>query len=493
MVVNYLKQVAPNLSVQWRNQDGKEHEIKASNVPGYINLVIVPDAGSNDTEEHKKLYERGIDVVIIDHHEFEKESPYAITVNNQDGKYPNPLLSATGVVHKVLQALDERLKINYADDYLDLLAIGYVSDMIPLISEEGRYYVTQGLNNIRNPFIKNLFKAQEFSTKGIISPTTVSFNIAPLFNATIRAGSMEEKDQLFFSLLDDGTTEVYYERGEKYESLIDNTIRMMKRVRQQQNKTVEESVNEINSKIKEKDLLKNKILIVEVSDLLDKNFTGLVANKLLNSKEVRRPVLLLRYNQKNGFMSGSGRGYPKGKIKDFRGFLNNSGYFKFAQGHKSAFGCGIDINKLIKFNDYINKEYAGVDFGASSYEVDFILNGNKVPKQLVEEIDENHFLWGQSIDEPLVAIEEVKVESRNINFIGKHKNHMKIKYKNVEYIKFFIDEEEREKLQQYKETDEITFNIIGKASVNIWRGNRTSQFIIEDYEIVNVGERELVF
>src|SRR5699024_2843040 len=135
----------------------------------------------------------------------------------------------------------------------------------------------------------------------------------------------------------DGTTEVYYERGKTNETLVKNTIRMMKRVRQQQNKIVDESVLKIRERIEDKNLLDNKILIVEVTDMLDKNFTGLVANRLLNSKDVKRPVLLLRYNEKDGKLRGSGRGYDKGYIKDFRQFLEDSGYFDYAQGHASAF------------------------------------------------------------------------------------------------------------------------------------------------------------
>jgi len=63
-------------------------------------LVIVPDAGSNDIAEHKKLRDRGIEVLVLDHHELESANSIACIVNNQLGDYPNKSLSGAGVVFK---------------------------------------------------------------------------------------------------------------------------------------------------------------------------------------------------------------------------------------------------------------------------------------------------------------------------------------------------------------------------------------------------------
>lgn len=493
ILIRYLHRVNPNLDISWRNQEGKEHEIKSNNVPNDIDLVLVADAGSNDIEEHKKLLDRGIDVVVIDHHEVEVESEYAIVVNNQLGDYKNRDLSGAGVIYKVIQALDEVLGVSYADDYLDLVSIGLIGDMMPLIDEENRYYITQGLNNIKNPMLKQLFQEQEYSTKGVVSPATVSFYIAPLFNAVVRTGTIEEKNQVFEALLCDGSKEVYYERGKKNERLITNTIRMMKRVRQQQNKIVDKSVEKINEKIDEKNLLDNKLLIVEVTGLLDKEFTGLAANRLLNDKRIKRPVLLLRYDEESGMLRGSARGYSKGYIKDFKQFLNDTGYFEYVAGHANAFGSSIEKNKLIELNEKINKRYKDVDFGSSVYEVDFILEGNNVPKILIETIDKNYFLWGQGVEEPLLALENIQIERRNFKLIGAHKNHLKFTYGGTEYVKFFIDDEDKKRLIEGNATEMIVVNVIGRASINEFRGKRTGQIIIEDYEVVRVKERKMVF
>lgn len=72
-------------------------------------LIILPDAGSNDVEEHKILSEMGYDIICLDHHLISQKSENAIIVNNQSSeKYGNKALSGVGVVYQFLRALDER-------------------------------------------------------------------------------------------------------------------------------------------------------------------------------------------------------------------------------------------------------------------------------------------------------------------------------------------------------------------------------------------------
>ena len=84
-----------------------------------MKLVIAPDSSSNDYEVHKELAERGIDVLVLDHHEAEKYSEYACVINNQMCDYPTKALSGAGVVYKFCSYLDELLGEENADDYID--------------------------------------------------------------------------------------------------------------------------------------------------------------------------------------------------------------------------------------------------------------------------------------------------------------------------------------------------------------------------------------
>lgn len=120
-------------------------------------LIVVPDAGSNDVEEHKVLKEMGYEIVILDHHEVSKISENAIIVNNQSSEnYSNKSLSGVGVVYKLLQLFDELNNWNRADYYLDMVSLGLISDMMIMLTLENRYICDYGLTHINNKFFKTL-------------------------------------------------------------------------------------------------------------------------------------------------------------------------------------------------------------------------------------------------------------------------------------------------------------------------------------------------
>ena len=140
----------------------KAHGLSDVEIPDNVKLLIIADAGTNDAKECKELKDRGIDVLILDHHEKEEENPYALIVNNQcSDMYSNKQLCGGGIVYRWLQALDDFYWNEFADDYLDLVAFSNISDVIDLRELERRYLVDCGLFNIKNKFIKALIKAQE--------------------------------------------------------------------------------------------------------------------------------------------------------------------------------------------------------------------------------------------------------------------------------------------------------------------------------------------
>jgi len=87
-------------NIFYQIHDGKQHGIILDKIPDDISLVVIPDAGSNDYEQHHILKEKGIDVLIIDHHEADRISEDAIIINNQTCDYPTKSLSGVGMVYK---------------------------------------------------------------------------------------------------------------------------------------------------------------------------------------------------------------------------------------------------------------------------------------------------------------------------------------------------------------------------------------------------------
>ena len=493
-LINYLNRLFPGFvqsNVYYRIHTGKQHGILLETVPDDVKLVIAPDSSSNDYEVHEQLRQKGVDVLVIDHHEADQISENAIIINNQLCDYPTKSLSGVGMVYKFCSYMDELLNVDYADDYLDLVALGMVADMMDLRDFETRHLITRGLENIRNPYFKGMVDKQSFSLKGDITPIGVAFYIAPYVNATIRMGTQEEKLMLFESMLDYRGYELVpsTKRGCKgqQETRVEQACRNCTNIKNRQTKARDAALENIERIIKEKNLLDNKILAIKLESFAaDRNLTGLIANQLM--AKYQRPVLLL--NKTEDGWEGSGRGYDKSKFDNLREFLKESELVMYAEGHANALGVGITDDNFKTFVEYSNRELAEFDF-TPCYKVDFIFSGADFRGKDIVEIAELKSLWGQGVDEPFVAIERINVYAGNVVLMSPDKSPtLKITLSNgTSLIKFKSSQEEYEKLRS--ETGCITINVVGKCERNVWNGTVTPQIIIEDYEIV--GEQKYYF
>ena len=493
-LINYLNCLFPGFvqnNVFYRIHTGKQHGILLDTIPDDIKLVIAPDSSSNDYEEHQKLKSKGVDVLVIDHHEADMISENACIINNQLCDYPTKSLSGVGMVYKFCSYIDELLNVDYADQFLDLVALGMVADMMDLRDYETRHLITRGLEHIRNPYFKGMVDKQAYSLKDGISPIGVAFYIAPYVNATIRMGTQEEKLMLFESMLDYRGYELVpsTKRGCKgqSETRVEQACRNCTNIKNRQTKARDAALENIERIIKEKNLLENKILVIKLDTFAaDKNLTGLIANQLM--AKYQRPVLLL--NKTADGWEGSGRGYDKSKFDNLREFLKYSDLVMYAEGHANALGVGIADEHFNDFIKYSNQELADFDF-TPCYKVDFIFNGGDFRGKDIVEIAELKSLWGQGVDEPFIAIERINVYAGNVSLMSPDKNPtLKITLPNgTSLIKFKSSEEEYEKLRS--EVGCVTINIVGKCERNIWNGMITPQIIIEDYEIV--GEQKYYF
>ena len=493
-LINYLNRLFPGFvqtNVYYRIHTGKQHGILLETIPDDVKLVIAPDSSSNDYEVHQQLKSKGVDVLVIDHHEADKISENAVIINNQLCDYPTKSLSGVGMVYKFCSYMDELLNVDYADDYLDLVALGMVADMMDLRDFETRHLITRGLENIRNPYFKGMVDKQAYSLKDGISPIGVAFYIAPYVNATIRMGTQEEKLMLFESMLDYRGYELVpsTKRGCKgqQETRVEQACRNCTNIKNRQTKARDAALENIERIIKEKNLLENKILAIKLDTFAaDRNLTGLIANQLM--AKYQRPVLLL--NKTEDGWEGSGRGYDKSRFDNLREFLKESGLVMYAEGHANALGVGITDEWFNTFIEYSNRELAEFDF-TPCYKVDFIFSGSDFRGMDIVEIAELKSLWGQGVDEPLVAIEHINVYAGNVVLMSPDKSPtLKITLPNgTSLIKFKSSQEEYEKLRS--ETGCITINVVGKCERNVWNGTVTPQIIIEDYEIV--GEQKYYF
>ena len=256
-------------------------------------------------------------------------------------------------------------------------------------------------------------------------------------------------------------------------------------VKNRQTKARDSALETIENIIAENNLLNNKILVVQLDESMavEKTLTGLIANQLM--AKYQRPVLLLnKVVSDDGVISweGSGRGYDKSKFDNLREFLNYSNLVMYAEGHANALGVGIYHVQFDEFIDYSNKELESFDF-TPCYKVDFIFNANNFNGKDILDIAELKSIWGQGIDEPYVAIEDIKISKNNIALMGleKGKPTLRITLPNkTTLIKFKSSQEEYDNLCA---SECVTINVVGKCEANVYGGTTTPQIFIEDYEI----------
>lgn len=480
ILIKYIKKMFPKSKITYRMHEGKEHGIILDTVPDNTDLVIIPDAGSNQYEIHKELKERGCDVLVIDHHECEDESQYAIVVNNQlSPNYLNKSLTGAGMAYKVCQALDDKLGKNYAEEMLDLVAIGNIADSADTRCLETRYYISKGLEVIKNPFLKKLFKKQEFSTNGVKTIQNTQFYINPLINAAIRVGSKKEKDQLIKSFLGSRETVLYKKRGSAVEesiSIQDDTVRVLTNLKNKQKRSVDKATDEIVQKIYQENLLENKILSVNIEGILEKNLTGLVANKLADM--FKRPVLLARNAENAEFLTGSIRGYDTGEVKNFKELLISTGLFEFVEGHANAAGFCIKKNSFNKMNSALNDLLKDIEH-KTVLDVDFEIPFKLLKENFILEIGNLRELWGYKLEEPLVAITDIHVNKSEIEILKKRTTTLKIRSNQVEFKKQFY---KNEFPQFTDESESYVLNCIGKCKLS---ADNKPYIEIVDLEVVH--------
>lgn len=437
------------------------------------------------------LAEMGIDVLVIDHHEAEKISEYACVINNQLCDYPTKSLSGVGMVYKFCCFLDSLLGKSYADDFLDLVAVGEIGDMVDLRDFEVKQIISQGLDHIHNPHIKARCQSNAFGIGDTLTPFGVSFYVAPFINAINRSGTFEEKMLVFESMLEFKAYEQVpsTKRGcqGQTETRVEQAIRTSNNVKNRQQKAEENSRDILETLIDDNDLLANKLLIITIDaeNAIDSNLTGLVANQLANI--YMRPTLILNetFHDNEYWWEGSGRNFANSPLLNFRKFLADSNFFEYAQGHESAFGAGIRASKLKDFINYSNTKLASFEF-FPKYLIDFEFERNDSLNinNTVLELGNLKKHWGQGVEEPLILIKNINITADNIVQYEKGPT-LKITLpgdEGIELIKFRSSKEEYEEL--CSSFGCVTINVIGTCDINSYRGFTKPQITIKDYEII---------
>ena len=507
---NYLHDAFPSWAaahLHYLLHDGKQHglgdhinfllDTKLSNDL----LVIVPDAGSNDVNECYKLSEQKCSVIILDHHICDEKNPYAFVINNQLSDYPNKELSGVGVTWQFCRYIDKLLQQNYANQYLDLVALGLTADMMSLTSFETKFLIQEGLKeeNINNPFMTYMIEKNRYSIGEEITSIGIAFYVAPMVNAIVRSGTEEEKNIVFRSMLKDQafiqvpSTKRGHAEGAK-ETIVEQAIRVATNVKARQTKAQDNSLELLEDLINKRDLLDHRVLLFLLKpNQIDRNIAGLIANKIM--AKYQRPCCVLTetrvsdnapWEDPTAFITyqGSARGCDKVGVTNFKDICEATNCIMYATGHQGAFGLGILENKVLDFIDATDKALWDMPHELV-YRVDFIWKESEIKPQAILDIAELSPIWGKDMDEALVAISRLRVTPDMVTIYDKKGYTIKIEMHNgVALMLFKATELDCSKLQT-NNTGYVDVDIIAKCNKNEWMGNVTPQLLIEDYQIVD--------
>ena len=484
-IYQYIKRLNPDIEVRCFIHKGKIHglsEFVDSMCEDDSKLVIVPDAGSGDSKECEKLIKSGKDVIILDHHSIDASDNPAIVVNNQlSYRITDKAMTGVGITYKFTKLLDKYYGVDYADDYLDLVAFGMIGDRADTVNLQTRYLILKGLEQIRNKTNKNklisvLVDAQMYSMNNKITINGIGFYVCPLMNSMIRLGEYEDKCYMFEALCN---SDEMIDRKVRGKGMVNMTIqeyvlKACQSSNRKQKKITEESAAVLSAEIKKFNMDKLPILVCNARDDVDSNSTGLIANRLAD--QYQRPCLLMR--RKGDICKGSRRGSDKCEIIDFNQWCKDTGLFNKVEGHPGAFGCEIDFdntNKLFSLLSTMRK------IDEPTYHVYNVYDSNQIHDQIIKNVAKYDYVWGNTVSEPIFLIKNIPCNKYNLYLLGSKQNKIEFTYHNIKFVK---QTKGISLASLYKKIisigDNFEFDIVGRFSID-YKSGKAAQVLVEDW------------
>ena len=367
--------------------------------------------------------------------------------------------------------------------------------MMDMRDLDNNYIVHCGLKNIKSLMFQALLNKQSYSIKDVSYPTKidVAFYIAPLINGVIRAGTAEEKRDLFLGFIEEppqDSIDTTYRGQDRHETFYEYAARTAYNIKNRQNTVKEKCYNFLRQKIDEEGLDKNQVIVVIASKddkvVVPQNITGLIAMELL--KNYGKPVLVLRPKMENGELvyAGSGRGKIAEGFSSFLQLVRSSEYSEYGEGHDMAFGAAIPAKDIDKFIEECNEKLHDVNFSNEFIEVDAIFNYSNINHQMLYEFAAYDRIYGNSIPQPKIAITGI-YHKEDLTLMGKDKSTIKVKVGQLPCIKF-KDSELANTLQGYNSGKMV---LIGRPQLNYWMGNETVQLFIDEIEVEPIAAKSL--
>ena len=422
-------------------------------------LMITVDCGISAINEINYASSLGIETIITDHHEPGNEIPKAFAVidnKRKDSKYPFRELAGVGVVFKLIQAIGIKLGLKEEEylKYLDIVCVGTISDIVPLV-DENRVIAKLGLMLIRQT--RNIGLKSIIDTSGYtkIDSNSISFGIAPRINACGRMGKAEDALELFLS-------KNYNEVSELAKKLNDYN-----KLRQDTEKEIYENAIK---QIEQNKLDKNNSIIVGGHNW-HHGVIGIVSSKI--TEMYFKPSILLSFEE-DGIGTGSGRSIPGFDLHE--ALTKCLGSVEKFGGHSMAVGLTVKREKFEEFK----KEFEQIATKSNVSEIIPVINidakidFSAINKDMVESLKQLE-PFGEGNKMPVFVFKNLKIDSIRALSEGKH---LKLTLKEGNTVVNAIGFNIGNLADEYIIGDKI--DVVGVLEVNNFNGVESLQINIKD-------------
>ena len=421
-------------------------------------LMITVDCGITALEDVEYANSLGMDVIVTDHHEPLDIIPEALAVVNpkrKDSTYPFKNLAGVGVVFKLIQAISQKMELPEKEylKYLDLVCIGTISDIVPLI-DENRVIAKLGLKLVcvtKNIGLRELINSIRFKK---IDSNAVSFGIAPRINACGRMGHAEEAIKLFL-------TENLVEAGD----IADNLNKYNVTRQSIERKIYDEALEKI-----EKNNMNLENSIILGGENWHHGVIGIVASKI--TETFNKPSILICFDGEEG--KGSGRSIVGFDLHE--ALCKSSEYLEKYGGHEMAVGLSLKRSNFDSFKEEFQEivEESDIKDIVPIIKIDDEIDLKNVTMDMVREIDKLQ-PFGEENKVPIFLFRNLKIDSIRAISDGKHLK-LSLKYSNgwIDAIGFNMGE----LVEQYTIEDKV--DVVGFLEINSYNNIEKLQINIKD-------------
>lgn len=426
-------------------------------------LIITVDTGISNVEEIDFASSLGIDVIITDHHKVGETLPNAFEVihpNKPGSDYPFSSLAGVGVAYKLACALLGRVP----SELLDLVALGTVADLVPLI-DENRVMVAQGLKiiNLRdNIGLSALLTVA--GIKGEVSAADIGFAIGPRLNAAGRLSAATLGVEL---LLADNL------------SLAQDIASELDGLNRSRRKLVDDIFEEAVLMV-EGDPQAHKHAIVVAKVGWHTGVIGIVASRLV--ERYYRPTVVIAIDKETNISTGSARSIEKFNMHQALVACQDI-LIKYG-GHYMAAGMSLkreDIGHLHRIiSELASEQLTAEDYIKCQY-VDALITVSAIDLEVIQQLKKLE-PCGQGNRSATFIVDDATLATSRI--IGSDKNHLKLSVKHnnskLDAVGF--------RMAELADVAALYSNaqLLGELQINEWNGNRTPQLLIRDLTIPHV-------